>query len=155
MCAGIDANAHSTLSFTVAVRQSRTAQYRHVHILRVRARKQRTMWCSGMFQPMTGQFGCISCDNLGDFYQELEGQTNCTACPPSTQRYLGVLNAANRSACQCKAGASHLPLFAPSSTVLAYRTRYSGVTAATMFVQATIVEMAGPARWVSLACSLP
>ncbi len=43
---------------------------------------------------MTGQFGCISCDNLGDFYQEIEGQTSCAACALGTQRYLGVFDGA-------------------------------------------------------------
>ena len=41
-----------------------------------------------------------------------------------------MLSAANRSSCQCKEGAKH---FAPASTVLAYGTRYLGITAAAMF----------------------
>jgi hypothetical protein len=61
---------------------------------------------AGMFQPATGQFGCISCDGLGNFYQELQGQTSCQACAAHTQRYLGVLNASSRSSCQCKEGAT-------------------------------------------------
>jgi hypothetical protein len=61
--------------------------------------------CAGFFQPEPGQFGCISCDSLGDFYQELQGQPSCQFCPASTQRYVGVLSAANKSACQCKEGA--------------------------------------------------
>ena len=57
------------------------------------------------FQPEEGQYGCISCDSLGDgFYQELRGQTSCQDCPAHTQRYIGVLDGASRSACQCKAG---------------------------------------------------
>jgi hypothetical protein len=59
----------------------------------------------GFFQPEQGQFGCISCDRLGDFYQEQSGQTSCDPCAPNTQRFLKVLSAANRSACQCKSGA--------------------------------------------------
>ncbi len=61
--------------------------------------------CSpGYFQPKEGQFGCIGCDNLGDFYQELPSQTRCVSCARNTRRYLGVLSAANRTACQCKEG---------------------------------------------------
>ncbi len=58
----------------------------------------------GLFQPEPAQFGCISCDNLGDFYQDRPGQTACVACPANAQRFVGVLSAANRSACQCKEG---------------------------------------------------
>ena len=57
-----------------------------------------------MFQSATGQLGCISCDSLGDVYQELQGQTSCLACAKTTQRYVGGFSAANKSACQCKAG---------------------------------------------------
>jgi hypothetical protein len=60
---------------------------------------------SGYFQPDDGQFSCIDCDSLGDFYQEKSAQTFCEACLPSTQRYIGVLTAENRSACQCQEGA--------------------------------------------------
>jgi hypothetical protein len=60
----------------------------------------------GQFQPEEGQFSCISSDSLGDgFYQELHGQTSCQKCALNTQRYIGVLDGANRSACQCKSGA--------------------------------------------------
>jgi hypothetical protein len=58
----------------------------------------------GYFQPDKGQFGCISCDILGDFYQELSAQSSCVACPPSTKRFIGVLTAATKSSCQCKEG---------------------------------------------------
>ena len=58
----------------------------------------------GYFQSEVGQFGCINCDSLGDFYQEWAAQTSCTACAKNTQRYVGVLSAANRSSCQCKEG---------------------------------------------------
>ena len=58
----------------------------------------------GYFQPDKGQFGCISCDILGDFYQELSAQSSCVACRPNTQRFVGVLNAATQSSCQCKEG---------------------------------------------------
>ena len=58
----------------------------------------------GYFQPNQGQFGCISCDILGDFYQELSAQSSCVACPPSTKRFIGVLTAATKSSCQCKEG---------------------------------------------------
>ena len=58
----------------------------------------------GFFQSEVGQFGCISCDSLGGFYQEWAAQTSCTFCAKNTQRYFGVLSAANRSSCQCKEG---------------------------------------------------
>jgi hypothetical protein len=59
----------------------------------------------GYFQPEQGQFGCINCDGLGEgFYQELAAQTSCKACAKNTQRFIGVLSAANRSSCQCKEG---------------------------------------------------
>jgi len=59
----------------------------------------------GYFQPDKGQFGCVSCDILlGGFYQELSAQSSCVACAPNTQRFVGVLTAANRSSCQCKEG---------------------------------------------------
>ena len=59
----------------------------------------------GYFQPNQGQFGCISCDILGDFYQELSAQSSCVACPPNTRRFIGVLSAATKTSCQCKEGA--------------------------------------------------
>ena len=60
----------------------------------------------GYFQSSEAQFGCISCDSLGDFFQELLGQTSCQACPTNSRRYVGVLGALNRSSCQCKEGAT-------------------------------------------------
>jgi hypothetical protein len=59
---------------------------------------------AGFFQPYRGQLGCIDCDSLGDVYQERRGQTSCQVCMMHTQRYLGVLSAVNKSACQCKEG---------------------------------------------------
>ena len=82
---------------------------------------------AGFFQPEPGQFGCMSCDSLGDFYQvrlrnrlsrvrlrnrfspgdfyqDLLGKTSCQACPKNSRRYNGVLSSANRTACQCKEG---------------------------------------------------
>ena len=59
---------------------------------------------AGMFQPEPAQFGCISCDNLGSFYQELKGRTSCNSCPANTQRFIGVLSGATIEACQCKEG---------------------------------------------------
>ena len=58
----------------------------------------------GKFQPDEGQSGCLNCDILGDFYQDLAGQTLCQPCPKNTQRYTNVLSAANKAACQCTAG---------------------------------------------------
>jgi hypothetical protein len=46
----------------------------------------------------------VTC-GLGDAYQEGQGQTSCQFCAHNTQRYIGVLSGANRSACQCKEGA--------------------------------------------------
>jgi hypothetical protein len=60
---------------------------------------------TGYFARKVGQFSCISCDDLGDFYQELPGALSCNPCPQSTQRYVAVLSGTNRSACQCKNGA--------------------------------------------------
>ena len=64
-----------------------------------------TFLCIGYFQSEEGQFGCISCDSLGDFFQQSQGQTSCQACLTGAQRYIGVLDGANKSSCQCKAGA--------------------------------------------------
>ena len=58
----------------------------------------------GNFQPDNGQFGCISCDILGDFYQELSAQSSCVACPPNTKRFTGVFTAATKSSCRCTEG---------------------------------------------------
>ena len=60
---------------------------------------------AGYFQPELAQSGCISCDSLGDFYQNQPGQTACVACAVNSQRYNGVLSAGNKSSCQCKEGA--------------------------------------------------
>ena len=101
--------------------------------------------CAGYFQPSTGQLDCISCDNVGvSAYQESPAQTACLLCAANTQRYM--LSAANRSSCQCNEGAKH---FAPSSTVLASGLGIWGLLPPLCFVQATTVEMAGPARWVT------
>ena len=62
--------------------------------------------CAGYFQPEAGQFGCLSCDVLGDFYQEQEAQVSCEPCAENAQRYIGVLSAVNKSSCQCKNGAT-------------------------------------------------
>ena len=60
---------------------------------------------TGLFQPDSGQFGCLSCDSLGDFYQEQRGQSFCQACAANTRRFVGVLTAGkNRSSCECKEG---------------------------------------------------
>jgi hypothetical protein len=59
---------------------------------------------AGYFQPEEGQFGCIGCDSLGDFYQDQRGATACVACPANSVRYIGVLSAETKSSCQCKEG---------------------------------------------------
>ncbi len=69
----------------------------------------------GYFQPDKGQSGCISCDILGDYYQELSAQSSCVACPPNTKRFTGVLTAATQSSCQCKEGDVSVELAQPGS----------------------------------------
>ncbi len=60
------------------------------------------LWTCSM---LIGQIGCINCDDVGDVYQEMPHQTSCLFCPANTQRYAGVMTAANITACQCKKGA--------------------------------------------------
>ena len=86
----------------------------------------RLLCAAGLFQPEDGQFGCLSCDGLGDFIQPLDGQTSCQQCENNTQRYVGVLSATNRSSCQCKKGlhSSAIPL--RCSNVEIQRREYSG-----------------------------
>ena len=76
---------------------------------RARARGVDEAWCrsraTGYFASESGQFSCINCNSVGDFYQERSGQRKCDACALNTQRYITDLSAANRSTCQCKAGA--------------------------------------------------
>jgi hypothetical protein len=62
---------------------------------------RRRLCFSGYFQSQKAQFGCTSCDILGDFYQDSAGQTSCKACPPNARRFSGVLSAAQRSSCRC------------------------------------------------------
>ena len=49
---------------------------------------------------------CVSCDALGSFYQPDKGRTTCEFCAVNTQRYVGILSGANKTACQCKEGAN-------------------------------------------------
>ena len=44
----------------------------------------------------------MSCDELGDYYQELRNATHCEPCPAGTQRYLDLGPGVNRTTCQCK-----------------------------------------------------
>jgi hypothetical protein len=63
----------------------------------------------GRFQPDQGQYSCLNCDSLGDFFQEQPGQTFCRACATHTQRYIGESSSsANKSSCQCKEGVYRL-----------------------------------------------
>ena len=66
--------------------------------------KQCTACPPGEFQSAPGQFGCINCDSLGNFYNELYAQPSCTPCALNTQRYLGLMSGTNRTACMCKEG---------------------------------------------------
>jgi hypothetical protein len=59
---------------------------------------------AGFFAKNPSQLECINCDILKDVFQESAAQTFCVTCPTATRRYLGVLSAANRTACQCKEG---------------------------------------------------
>ena len=59
---------------------------------------------TGFFSSIAEQPSCLQCEDLGDFFQESAAQTFCVTCPTATRRYLGVLSAANRTACQCKEG---------------------------------------------------
>ena len=100
--------------------------------------------CAGYFQPEAAQFGCLSCDSLGDFYQDSHGETSCRACAATTQRYFGLLSGANRTSCQCKAGDGFVAVAAlgPISNTLSRPS-----------MQATMIEMASRARCVTLdAC---
>jgi hypothetical protein len=72
---------------------------------------------AGMFQSDPAQFGCISCDKLGSFYQASPGQTSCSTCPVSTQRFIGVLSGATIDACQCKEGGFAFAEFVLSSSI--------------------------------------
>jgi hypothetical protein len=58
---------------------------------------------TGEFQSKAAQFGCISCDSLGHYYQEESNSTSCDACPLNTQRAVGSVGN-NRTSCRCKEG---------------------------------------------------
>jgi hypothetical protein len=48
----------------------------------------------------------MSCDDLGDYYQDKAGGTACSACPRNAARSIGRdLTAANKSSCLCIVGA--------------------------------------------------
>ena len=58
----------------------------------------------GYFQWESGKIGCIACSMLGNVYQDQQAQTGCKLCANHTQLYAGVIEAANKSVCQCKEG---------------------------------------------------
>lgn len=68
---------------------------------------------AGKFQPDDGGIGCLSCDNLGDYFQERDSATACEQCPLNTRRYPTgaikegaiVATGANKTSCTCKEGA--------------------------------------------------
>ena len=68
---------------------------------------------AGKFQPDYGGVACLSCDNLGDYYQEDKGATRCELCPTNTRRYptgaitegASIVTGANKTSCTCKEGA--------------------------------------------------
>jgi hypothetical protein len=68
---------------------------------------------AGKFQPDDGGIGCLSCDNLGDYFQERDSATACEQCPLNTRRYpTGAIKegaifatGANKTSCACKEGA--------------------------------------------------
>ena len=61
---------------------------------------------AGSFQSREAQASCVSCDDLGAFYQEEAGQSACNACPLNTARFSGTTKTINASACQCIEGTS-------------------------------------------------
>ncbi len=58
-------------------------------------------------QAEAAQANCVSCDVLGNFFQENASGTRCIPCPPNSQRYLGVLTGGDPRSCQCKEGYFH------------------------------------------------
>ncbi len=82
--------------------QSRCARLPRAHAQSISPRSRSF---AGYFQSEEGRFSCIYCDSLGDYYQELPAQSGCRVCPQHTQRFVGALDASNRSSCQCKEGA--------------------------------------------------
>jgi hypothetical protein len=97
-----------------------------------------------MFQDRAAQFGCISCDKIGNSYQELQGQTGCTFCPPNTQRYVDILSGATVDACQCKEGKDPAFLWRVSLLVSLSATC---VLVMPSDVQGTLPSKAGLARY--------
>ena len=65
---------------------------------------------AGEFQPDPGNAKCISCDILGDFFQNQTGSTKCIPCPSNTQRFIGRGSGAFASSCMCKAGDAPSPI---------------------------------------------
>ena len=106
-----------------------------------------SMLAAGFFLPSRGQVSCINCDDVGDFYQELPAQTSCRKCAANTQRYVGVLSAANKSACQCKEGAisATSPRWLACACVCARRFQRA------LPPQGTTTRDSRPARFVALA----
>ena len=95
--------------------QSRCARLPRAHAHRLGTRSRSI---AGYFQSEEGRFSCIHCDSLGDYYQELPAQSGCRVCPQHTQRFVGALDASNRSSCQCKAGLHRAPFTASVHTSL-------------------------------------
>ena len=142
---------------------------RERHMSRPRVQRSHASCCTGYFQSEEEQFGCISCDALGDFYQDQPGQSSCLRCPKHTQRFVGVLSATNASSCQCREGAA--PLVTWSTCVRAYSARcpphfalcsVSGAMSlqtskASCALQASTTQTLGPARWPrpGIVVSLP
>ncbi len=60
---------------------------------------------AGMFQRDQGQYSCIDCDNLGDYYQDQPNATACIPCPANTMRFSGKGSSANVTSCLCQKGA--------------------------------------------------
>ena len=57
----------------------------------------------GFFQPKPGQTECLSCDMLGNSYQDEPGKTFCKKCPQNTNREHGA-NFTSIFNCVCKTG---------------------------------------------------
>jgi hypothetical protein len=93
----------------------------------------------GFFQPRAEQSACVSCDDLGDYYQEKAGQTACSTCPVNTARSVRQdVTAANKSSCQCIPGAAPIDGYPSLNTV----DRFS----VSVNVQATSTRRARPER---------
>ena len=64
---------------------------------------QAVVW-AGFFSQSNGSKQCTSCDDKGDYYQELTGQSSCSACPKNSRRYAGKGKGSEKTSCKCQQG---------------------------------------------------